>query len=187
MPQPPAQSDQTLMLAVRAGDIAALDTLFLRHHARLYGFLARLTGNVHAAEDLVQEVFLRILRFRSRYDAAGAFETWLFRIARNVAIDRHSRVHREVSVDALRDIPALQGSPLDAVTTTEDHEALARALAEIPVHHREALLLRAVAGLSHREVAAVLGCSEQASRVRVHRAAEALRTQWQKSGGDRDD
>ena len=78
LPGPP---DRDLMLAVRRGDLQALDTLFARHHRRLYGFLVRLTGDRDAADDLVQDVFLRLLRFRESYREDGQFKPWLYRIA----------------------------------------------------------------------------------------------------------
>jgi RNA polymerase sigma-70 factor, ECF subfamily len=80
-------TDEDLMRAVRAGDLAKLGVLFDRYHAPLFDFLSRMTGNAAAAEDLVQDIFVRILKYRSTYRDDGRFETWLFRIARNARAD----------------------------------------------------------------------------------------------------
>src|ERR1044071_2973747 len=83
-------TDETLMHAVREGDLAKLGSLFDRYHLPLFDFLNRMTGNRHAAEDLVQEVFLRILKYRASWREGARFETWLFRIARNARADYFS-------------------------------------------------------------------------------------------------
>ena len=79
------------MRAVRDGDVSQLGQLFERYHARLFEFLNRMTGNRVAAEDLVQDVFVRILKYRGTYRDDGRFETWLFRIARNARADYFRR------------------------------------------------------------------------------------------------
>jgi RNA polymerase sigma factor (sigma-70 family) len=80
-------TDEALMRAVRDGDVARLGTLFERHHGAVFDFLARMTGNRAAAEDLTQDVFVRILKYRNSLRDEGSFETWLFRIARNARAD----------------------------------------------------------------------------------------------------
>src|ERR1044071_8050137 len=83
-------TDETLMHAVREGDLAKLGSLFDRYHLPLFDFLNRMTGNRHAAEDLVQEVFLRVLKYRASYRDGSPFEPWVFRIARNARADYFS-------------------------------------------------------------------------------------------------
>jgi RNA polymerase sigma factor (sigma-70 family) len=176
-------SDGDLMLRVRRGDLDALDLLFARHHRRLYAFLARLTGDRDAADDLVQDVFLRLLRFRERYREDGQFLPWLFRIARNLAADRYRdrRGSEELSADTA---PASDDSAvLDRLIENEDHQQLERALAALPMIHREVLLLRGTERLSHRDLATALNCTEGAARVRVHRALAALRREWHAMAG----
>jgi RNA polymerase sigma factor (sigma-70 family) len=180
MPLPPIadRTDRDLMLAVRGGDLAALDALFVRHHGRLYGFLARLTGNRATAEDLVQEVFLRVLRARERYHGDGSFTAWLFRIARNVAAGEYGTRRETMPLDDRVDVGAAESDPIGEMETAEDLARLERALLAVAPQHREVLLLRGVEDLSHREVGEVLGCTEGAARVRVHRALNALRNVW---------
>jgi RNA polymerase sigma-70 factor, ECF subfamily len=79
----PTVTDEALMTAVRAGDLAKLGVLFERYHEALFEFLSRMTGDRTAAEDLVQDIFVRILKYRATYRDGGRFETWLYRIARN--------------------------------------------------------------------------------------------------------
>lgn len=184
MPGSPERTDRELMLAVRDGDLGALDTLFARHHTRLYAFLARLTGDTGTAEDLVQEVFLRLLRFRERYAGDGEFISWLYRIARNLATDDHRRRRETVPLEILELPDDGAPLPLERLTLEERQAQLERALAALPATHREVLLLRGVEGLSHRDVAEVLGCSEGAVRVRMHRAVAALKRQWSAMNGE---
>jgi RNA polymerase sigma factor (sigma-70 family) len=175
MPLPPIadRTDRDLMLAVRGGDLAALDALFVRHHGRLYGFLARLTGNRATAEDLVQEVFLRVLRARERYHGDGSFTAWLFRIARNVAAGEYGTRRETMPLDDMVDVGAAESDPIGEMETAEDLARLERALLAVAPQHREVLLLRGVEDLSHREVGEVLGCTEGAARV-----LNALRNVW---------
>ena len=172
------------MLAVRRGDLEALDALFARHHRRLYGFLVRLTGDRDAADDLVQDVFLRLLRFRESYREDGQFVPWLFRIARNLAADRHRGSREAISLD-VSDVRTPESAlALDLLIQHEDHQQLERALAALPPPQREVLLLRGVEQMSHREMATALRCSEAAARVRLHRALAALKRVWHATAGD---
>ena len=83
------------MLAVQHGDIPALGVLFERYHAALFDFLSRVTGDRASGEDMVQDVFVRILKYRTTYRDVGSFETWLFRIARNARADHSGSVRRQ--------------------------------------------------------------------------------------------
>lgn len=183
MNPPPGASDVDLMLAVRRGDLDALDTLFARHHRRLYGFLVRLTGDRDAADDLVQDVFLRLLRFRESFRDDGQFVPWLFRIARNLAADRYRDSRATLSIDHLNQSAPTDSHALDSLIHLEDHEQLERALAALPRAQREVLLLRGVEQMSHRDIATALRCSEATARVRLHRALGALKRIWYATAG----
>lgn len=175
MPKPPDQSDDTLMLAVQRGDLGALDHLFVRHHRPLYGYMARMTGDRHAAEDLVQEAFLRLLRLRGRYAPQGRFRAWLFRIGHNLAHDHIRAGHRLVAIDDAGELGEEMTSALEDLEEAEQRRSLEAAVTALPPQHRDVLLLRGVEGLSNEEIASVLGCSHGAVRVRIHRAVSALR------------
>ena len=80
-------TDEQLMRAVRDGDLSRLGILFERYHLPLFDFLSRMTGNPGVAEDLVQDIFVRVLKYRATFRDEGTFETWLYRIARNARVD----------------------------------------------------------------------------------------------------
>src|SRR5262245_493083 len=93
-------TDEALMQAVRDGDLAKLGVLFERHHRSLFDFLCRVTGDRAKAEDLVQDVFVRMLKYRATYRDDGRFETWMFHLARNARADyfRLRRAARYVEI-----------------------------------------------------------------------------------------
>lgn len=170
------QSDEELMRAVQAGDSEAFEGIFDRYHRPLFSFFVRLTGDRPGSEDLVQDVFVRVLRYRASYDAARPFRAWLYQMARNAASDRRqasaSRATGEELRDELRDAAP---SPLARVVGDERRQLVERGLGTLPDDAREAIVLSRVDGLSHREVGRILGCSEAAARVRVFRAVQQLR------------
>src|SRR5215510_2868326 len=90
-----AETDENLMLAVRAGDVSQLGLLFDRHHRALFDFFARMTGSRAIAEDLVQDVFFRILKYRATFRADSRFKAWMFHIARNARVDYYRKHHTE--------------------------------------------------------------------------------------------
>ena len=152
--------------------------LFERHHLAVFRFLRRATGDGPAAEDLTQEVFLRIVRGLDRYEDRLRERAWVFRIARNVLIDWHRRAIRagpDISLDAVPD-PAGDGGQTEAI-------ALQEALAGLREEEREAFLLREVAGLGYEEIGAVVDATPDAVRMRIYRARAGLRAWLGASGG----
>ena len=170
-------SDETLMAAVRRGESSALVPLFERHCRRLYGFLRGLLGSSSAAEDLVQETFLRVLRHRRSYRLGKAFLPWVLRIARHAAWAHLKRLKRMPVVELVEGVPELAaaGSPEEHQLERERAARLTRALQELPVKDREVLLLSYFDGLRQREIAGIVGTSTGAVKVRVHRAKTALK------------
>lgn len=177
-PAPPAD-DSALMLAVRDGDVTRLGELFERHHRRLYAFCLRLTGNPATAEDLVQEAFCRILRYRHTFRDDGDFLVWAYRLTRNVCADFFRKAGNRPSV-ALEDAepggepPSDAPSPAERLQSAESRSLLRAALARLPVDKRELLLLARFEGLRYAQIGELLGCSTGAVKVRVHRAVRAL-------------
>jgi RNA polymerase sigma-70 factor (ECF subfamily) len=156
------------MQRLSAGEPEALDLLFRRHHERLHALCARLTSDATAADDLVQETFLRVLRFARTFEQRARFTTWLYRIARNVCLDHIAQERRRISAteperltETMRRDPRL--------------DVLDRALKRLPETMRAALVLSRFHELPYEELAIVLGCSVGAARVRVHRALNELR------------
>lgn len=164
------------MTQVREGDVGKLGVLFERHHRRLLSFFLRLTGGRQASEDLVQEVFVRMLKYRQSFRGEGEFAPWMFKLARNVAADHFGRGARE---GPLPDEPEEQVSaaPLaqEELERAEAARLLRAALLRLPVEKREVLVLSRFADLRYEQIAALLGTSEGAVKVRVHRALKQLR------------
>lgn len=170
------RTDTELMVAVREGDLPALAVLFDRHHAKLFNFFLRLTGRWETSEDLVQESFLRILKYRATFRADASFAVWMYRIGRNALADQTRKARAPLEpLEAAGETLAAVASPLDDVSLREEVDALRDALAQLPADRREILVLARFEGLSHQEIAELMGCSVGATRVRIHRALAELR------------
>jgi len=163
------------MHAVRKGDVAKLGVLFERHHRPLFDFLTRMTGNAAAAEDLVQEVFVRVLKYRATWRDEGRFETWLYRIARNARAD----YFRHRSPDGPIDDAAEHASnaPLASEMLARDREVarLQRALMLLREDKRELIMLARYREMKLEAIAELLGVEVGTVKVRMHRAVKELR------------
>jgi len=144
--------------------------LFERHHRSVFQFLRRMGGAPEDAEDLTQEVFLRVVRAMDGYEERELERAWVFRIARNVLID-HRRVQGRAPVSEPIGDSHVVRLPLGPTTGL----ALEQALAALGEPEREAFLMREVGGLGYVEIAAATGATPDAVRSRIHRARLALR------------
>lgn len=178
-----AKEDVRLMLACRAGDDVAFGALFRRWSSPLLRYLERMVGDAAAAEELVQETFLRVHRARERYSPDARFSTWLYTIANHLALNELRRPHRHREHrsadgdDADREPLALAGdSPRaeEAIDTRRLGSAVEQALSQLPERQRAALWLTAVEGLSYAEAASTLETTEKSVKALVHRARSAL-------------
>ncbi len=176
--------DARRMLAFQAGDDVAFDALFSRWADPLLHYVERIVRDRGSAEELVQEVFIRVHGARDRYEARGRFSTWLFTIATNLARNELRRPERKRRLDGERPPePADRGPAADEVVAARRQtERMMRALDELPPRQREALWLATVEGLAYAEVARVLGASVAAVKVLVHRARVALADRLDESG-----
>lgn len=165
-------SDEELMLQVREGIGEMLGVLFERYQQPLFSFFVRLTGDRALSEDLVQDVFYRILRYRRTYKPGSAFRTWMYQVARNARRDSFDR-RRETSLEEQMIQPAVL--PRDTVADEQENLLLRRALLQLPEEKREVLLLSRFQELSYEEIGNLLGCDAGAVKVRVFRALQALR------------
>jgi RNA polymerase sigma-70 factor (ECF subfamily) len=168
-------TDTELMIQVRNGEIGQLGVLFERHHRPLYAFFVRLTGSRALAEDLVQEVFVRLLKYRHTF-RGGEFLPWVFRLARNAAADQYSRRRPEDPLPEDSHEPA-STAPLVSETVVQDEEQarLRVALGRLAPEKRELLLLARFELLPYDEIARLLDTTVGAVKVRVHRALKDLR------------
>lgn len=164
------------MLAVRRGDLSRLEPLFDRYHRPLFDYLVRMTGNRAAAEDLVQDVFVRILKYRHTFRHDSRFDTWIFRIARNARVDYfQSRRARETALeDAAEPADAAAGAA-EQFERHRDSAAVRRALMLLRDDQRELIVLARYRGMKYDAIADLLGIEVGAVKVRMHRAVKELR------------
>lgn len=167
-------ADGDVMALVKAGRQDALATLFDRHHRPLFGFFLKLTGQPQLSEDMVQEVFLRVLRYAQSFRDGAAFKPWFYQVARRVHLDHLGEA--PCAGPDLDQMPSPLEGPYLQAERYQDHGRLARALAALPPAKRELLLLSRDPDLSCADLADLFGCSPGALKVRVHRALQDLRT-----------
>lgn len=173
-------SDLELMERVRDGDLAELGVLFERHHQRLFNFFRKLGSARPQSEDLVQEVFVRILKYRHNFRPGSDFLPWVYRIARNAAADYHQRGGREVQ-EAVgdggepRERPDARPLASEELLRAETERRLRAALDRLPAERREVLVLARYQDLRYEQIAALLETTVPAVKLRVHRAMKQLR------------
>jgi RNA polymerase sigma-70 factor, ECF subfamily len=174
---PDAVDEGALVERARSGDGAALDALVQRNYEAVYEVAFRVLGDTELAADATQDAMVKAVRALGSFRGEASFRTWLLRIAANTArsAGRKTTSRREVEL-----VPETHGGAggsdpaQDAVTRTEAARA-ARALQALPEKQRLAVSLRIYQGLSHREIAEVLGSSEGAARVNYHLGIKRLR------------
>jgi RNA polymerase sigma factor (sigma-70 family) len=164
--------DEDLMLEVRNGAGETLGVLFDRYHGPLYNFYAKLTGDRTLSEDLVQEVFLRILKYRQSYAPGTPFRAWIYQIARNARVDHYRKTPRHITFEPEMAPPVM---PKDTAQKSEEAELLHRALMQMPEEKREILILSRFQELKYDEIARLLGCELGTVKTRIHRAIQELR------------
>lgn len=178
----PQDTPEQLLERYLAGDDAAFGELVARYEVRLFAFIHRMTGDLHLAEDVFQQVFVKVAKSAASFDGRASFSTWLFRIARNASLDelrRRSKRPEETpgSLDTLGSL-ADQGTitPLEALTREELGERIRLALQQIPEAQRETFLLKEEGTLDFGEVGAILGCGRETAKSRFRLAVGKLRT-----------
>ena len=171
-PQLPAEDDG-LIRAAQECDREAFAALVERYWERLYRWLCHLTRNRHAAEDLTQETFLKAFSRLQRFRAGTNFAAWLFRIAHN-NFANHYRLMQRSTRPLPEDRPAQAQSPCEEAETRETMRSLAEAISRLPTDLRAAVLLRVEEDLSFRDIAEVMGLTEETARWRVFKARQKL-------------
>lgn len=165
------------MARLQAGHHDALGALYQRHARAIYNFARRLLADPSRAEDVLQETFLRIYRDRAVFRPGAPFTTWAFTIARNLCVDilRSGQRTSEVFADPLPEAADPRPSSLDQLERRERKALLRRALRALSLEDREVLVLSRYHGLKYREIAAIVGASEDAVKMRAHRALARVR------------
>jgi RNA polymerase sigma-70 factor (ECF subfamily) len=168
--------DEDLMLQVRDGAGEMLAVLFDRYQIPLFNFYSRLTGNRTLSEDLVQEVFLRILKYRQSYRPGTPFRSWIYQIARNARVDHFRKFPHQTALEPEMLPPVF---PRDSAQEHQEAQLLQRALMQLPEDKREILLLCRFQELKYQEIAELLGCELATVKTRIHRALLELRKAFQ--------
>jgi RNA polymerase sigma factor (sigma-70 family) len=164
--------DEELMSQVRSGVGEMLGVLFDRYQMPLFNFFYKLTANRTTSEDLVQEVFFRILKYRHSYRPGTPFRAWMYRIARNARVDQFRKHRLEVTWDPEIEPAVIPG---DSAQQKQETERLHQALLQMPEEKKEVLILSRFQGLKYEEIAHLLGCEVNTVKTKVHRALQELR------------
>jgi RNA polymerase sigma-70 factor (ECF subfamily) len=182
-------SDAEIMLRVKTGDQAAFDYLVQKYRRPLVSFMYRMARNAAAAEDLAQEVFLRVYRSRASYEASAKFTTWLYRIATNLAVNhardtRHERPEVTVSLDEPDEESGTTLELPDGTLTAEQEMvrrermmAIRRKVEALPEQQRLAVIMHKYQQMDYKQIADVLKRSESATKSLLFSAYETLREQ----------
>lgn len=167
---------------LRRGELDGLTELVLQYQTRLYRFLLRMVRDAASAEDLFQQTWLRVIEKIGSYNPRLRFESWLYAIAHNLAID-HLRRKRDWSIDAAEEggdaaaarLPFVGPDPLEQLLESERGSMLAAALMELPAIHRAVLTLRFEDGMKLEEIAQVADIPLSTVKSRLRRALDGLR------------
>lgn len=171
------------MLRVKAGELDRMGLLFERHHRPLYGFLFHMTYQRQASEDMVQNVFYKMLKYRHTFTGQGEFVAWMFQIARNTLKDQAKKNKNKIlqlSADQFEDKIAGGISADEQLEKKQDKEGLHKAMATLSQDHREVLTLYRLQELKYHEIGQILGITEVAAKTRAFRAMQELKSIYAK-------
>ena len=172
-------TDEMIMEAVKSGDLQQASLLFERYNKRIFNFLARMTMDRVLAEDLTQNVFLRIIKYRNSYREGLRFQSWIYQVARNIFSD-HYQMHKNkysdfIEVEKIGDYMADSEENRDR----EEQEALlARSMAMLNDEQRELLVLTRFQHMKYEDVAVIMDTTVANIKVKVHRAIAKLREHY---------
>ena len=178
--------DEQIMWEVRAGDVGKLEQLFDRHHRPLFHYFLHLTSSRTASEDLVQEAFYRILKYRHTYRPETSFRAWLLQVGRNVHLDYAGRHKGEIALpDEALEFRGPDPLPDRQAQKNQEAVLLRRALAALPREKREVLIMSRFMDLKYEEIATILKCEVGTVKVRVYRALRELSDRFFALSGER--
>ncbi len=165
------------MVKVRDGNLDILGQLFERYKKPLYGFFYGLNREQELSEDLVQNTFLRILKYRHLFRGEGDFRAWMFQIARNVNNDHHrgNKIKAKEELEDWQDRLGHNENRSTEMLQADEQQMLSMAMDRLPIDKREILLLSKYQEKKYQEIGVILGCSEGAVKVKVFRALQELK------------
>jgi RNA polymerase sigma factor (sigma-70 family) len=186
-----ADSDMEIVRQVQAGQVAAFDRLILKYRERVFGIIYNMTANREDASDLTQDTFIKAFQSVNRFGGQSSFFTWLYRIAINSTLS-HLRKHRLRSFFSLESIDEEAPVSRELIAALTDktgadrdtfvhelQEKLNEAMQKLSINHRTVVTLFEIDGLSHQEIAEVMGCSVGTVRSRLHYAKQLLQAELQ--------
>ena len=182
------EGDAALLHLFARGQADAMERLVQRHGSSVYAFVRRFLGNSPAADDVYQEVWLKVIRYADRFEGRSRFTTWLFQITRNVCMDhRRASLRRKEGISLERDAGVGEGVALreqvadrgpstdERVVESEERRAVEQAIARLPDEQREVLLLREKTELTFEQIAEISGLSPNTVKSRMRYALVNLR------------
>jgi len=179
------QSDSAVMKLVQAGDSAQLAVLFERYHAALFRYLLPMTRSRALSEDLVQEVFFRVLKYARSYDPSLPFPVWLYGTARHAYLDALRKQRGEVAGADISETRSAEPMPEEVLARKQDRAFLQEALGQLPEGKREVLVLSRFHNLRYEDIARILQCEVGTVKVRVYRALKELREKFCELRGEK--
>jgi RNA polymerase sigma-70 factor (ECF subfamily) len=168
------EEDISLVERYLAGDKEAIEELVMKYQKQIYAFVYRMTNNIEDAKDLTQKTFLKALNGVRGFRKEASFKTWLYQIAINTSVN-HGRQNRHKEIELEETITGKQPGVLSAIIEKEQWNYVEKALEDLPGRQRLAIVLRIYEGLSCKETAKVMGCSEGAVKAHYHNAVIGLR------------
>jgi RNA polymerase sigma-70 factor (ECF subfamily) len=186
-----ADADLEVVRRIQGGDVAAYDILVRKYRERVLGIIYNMTSNREDAADLAQDAFIKAFQSIQRFQGQASFFTWLYRIAVNSALShlRKNRLRSFFSLEAIREEDPMSREVIDALTdktgvnrdafVRELQEKLNDAMQKLSINHRTVVTLFEIDGLSHQEIAEVVGCSVGTVRSRLHYAKQLLQSELQ--------
>ena len=175
-------SDEELMLAYQCGDVVAFEQLYERHKGGLYRYILRKCGNENTAEELFQEVWIKLIRAREQYEVRAKFTTYLYQLANNHCIDYYRKQNSRNPANTIagdcepENIPGReQEQPENQVILDQQINRLMYLIEELPAEQQEAFILREEAGMSVAEIAEVTGVNAETAKSRLRYAVNKLR------------
>lgn len=174
-------SDNSLMLKVKSGDTQKLGLLYERYKKRLFGFFYQMNHDITLSEDLVQNVFMRVLKYKHTYTEKSNFVSWIFHIARNVNHDHFRKNKNNRYAVEISEISERLNSQVDIheqIVSLENTSLLKRALQKLSIEKREVIVLSKLKELKCKQIGEIIGCSEGAARTKVYRALSDLKEKF---------
>jgi RNA polymerase sigma factor (sigma-70 family) len=170
-------TDNAIMLKVKAGDLDRMGLLFERYHKQLYGFLFHMTYQRELSEDMVQQVFYKMLKYRNTFTGTGEYIHWMYSIARNVLKDHWRKNKQQVQHEGVEAAETIAGgvTPDEAFEKKQAKAELHRAMEKLSDSQREILALSRFQELKCQEIAQIMGMTEGTVKVRIHRAMQELK------------